>query len=394
MELFLLALAGLIASFFFAGAEAAFTNFNRIRLAAWKRKQKRFLKGTLYFTNRPENFFSTILIGNNFSSILYSTFATVFLIRYLDETTAWALLTIIVVYFGEIFPKTLFRSFADRIIVPTLTLVYGIFQILKPIIFVLNRFINIILKFFGARNQETKEYFSREELHFLLHAGTEEEEKKYISNVLQFKDVKVREAMIPRADVVAVKEGSNWDTVVELLSNQDLNFLVVFNESLDNISGVLFAYELLNFEENIWDLVRPVSYVPDNKSCAQLLREFQSKNITVAVVLDEYGGTAGIVTMDDLIDEVFGEVEAEGQIRTLNDHTWLLDARIELDILESQFELNFEDSEAETLAGYILEQTGSIPETGQEVEFDQFRIQVTKATPNRIFEIKLIKKQK
>ncbi len=393
MEIFFLALAGLIGSFFFAGTEAAFTNFNKIRIAAWKRRKRRLLKATVYFTDKPDDFFSTILIGNNFSSILYSTFATVFLVRFLDETTAWALLTLVIVYFGEIFPKTLFRSLADRIILPNLTAVYGFYLILKPVIFFLNRFINLFLKLFGAPQQESNDYFSREELHLLLHAGTEEEEeKKYISNVLQFRDVKVREAMIPRADVVAVKEGSDWNTVVDLLSNQELNFLIVVNESLDNIRGVLFAYELLSGEEDIWNLVRPVRYVPENKSCARLLREFQADSITVAVVLDEYGGTAGIVTMDDLVDEVFGEVEAEGQIRVLNDHTWILDARIKLDVLEAQFNFNFADSEAETLAGYVLEQTGSIPEPGREIEFEHFRIEITRATPKRISEVKLIKK--
>ncbi len=393
MDLFL-ALVGLAGSFFFAGTESAFTNFNRIRLAAWKREQKRFIKATDFFTEQPEDFFSTILIGNNFSSILYTTFITVVLIRFLDESVAWALLTVIIVYFGEIFPKTLFRMMADRIVRPSLTVVYAIYFLLKPLISVLNRFINLFLNLLGVRHKEVRDYFSREELHFLLHAGTDEpDEQKYISNILEFKTVKVREAMIPRAEVVAVKADSDWDTVVDVLSEYDLNFVMMYDDSIDNITGVLFAYELLNGDTDISERIRPVRFVPENKSCAALLREFQDENITVAVVVDEYGGTAGIVTLDDLVDEVFGEVEEEGQIRALNDHTWLLDARVELDMLEEQLGLDFGASEAETLAGFVLEQTGTIPKPGHKLDFNTIHLEVIEASAKRISKIKLIKER-
>ena len=245
-----LAIIGLVASFFFAGTEAAFTSFNKIRLDAWKKSRKRLVKPTLYFTQQPEDFFSTILIGNNFASILYSTFATVWLIRYLDETLAWALLTLLVVYFGEIFPKTVFRSLADFLVLQTLMLVYWIYFLLKPLIYILNRFVDLFLKWLGVEHQPVRDYFSRDELHLLLHAGSAtQHEQKYISNVLHFKDVKVKEAMIPRPDVVHLDVSAGLDVVLDKFMETDLGFMVICDGSMDNIRGVIFAYELLHSQK-------------------------------------------------------------------------------------------------------------------------------------------------
>lgn len=389
---FLLALSGLIASFFFAGAEAAYTAFNKIRLDIWARQKKRFIQSALFFQKKPEDFFSTILIGNNFANILYTTFATVFIINYVNETTSWLLITGIVLFFGEIFPKTLFRSLADKIILQVLMVVRLIYIILKPVIFVLNAFINFFLKILHITHKPVMDYFSKDEFQVFLHAGLAQDEKqKFISNVIQFKDVKVREAMIPRTELVAVEEPSSWDEAYQGLMNSGLPFILFYKESLDQITRAAFAYEFLEVQDNLNDIGLPLEVVPEMKSCAKLMKEFQQNNITIAMVVDEYGGTAGVVTMDDLIDEVFGEVESEGQIKALNQHTWLLDGSVELDIISEFLELRLDNIQNETIAGFVLEKTGSIPNEGAFIEFPDFRIEIIRASHKRIKQVKLIK---
>jgi len=391
MDIFLAA-AGLLASFFFAGSESAFTAYNKIRLDIWDKQKKRFISAAIFFQKEPEDFFSTILIGNNFANILYTTFATVWLIGYIDESIAWVLITIVVLFFGEIFPKTLFRSLADKIILQTLAIVRIFFWLFKPLIYSLNFLIDIILKIAGIKHKSVMNYFSRDELQMLLHSGVgRNEEQKYISNVLQLKDVKVREAMIPRTELMAAENSSDWDTLYDNMIQHNASFILLYSDSIDNITGVLFAYDLFRSERDIAKLNRPLRYVPENKSCAQLLREFQRDNISLAVVVDEYGGTAGLVTMDDLIEEVFGEVEPLGQVKALNQHTWLLDARIEIDLLEELLDISFEDIQLETVAGLILEKTGTIPAEGARIEFTNFRIEIVRATRKRILKVKLIK---
>lgn len=391
MEIFL-AIAGLLASFFFAGSEAAYTAFNKIRLDIWTRQKKRFIQSALFFQKEPQDFFSTILIGNNFANILYTTFATVFLLRYVDKTIAWVLITAVVLFFGEIFPKTLFRSFADKIVLQVLMLVRVIYLLFKPIIFILNTFIDLFLRLLHIGHKPIMDYFSKDEFQLLLHAGVaRDDEQKYISNVLQFKDVKVREAMIPRIDLVAVDEKSSWDLAYQTIMDGGLSYILLYRESLDQITRAVFVYELFEEQSSLKDLGRPLSVVPESKSCAKLLKEFQRENTSIAVVVDEYGGTAGVVTMDDIIDEVFGEVEAAGQIKALNQHTWLLTGRIELDQLQELLDIEFENTHVETIAGLILEKVGQIPKPGQEIEFEGFRVIIVESTQTQITKIKLIR---
>jgi len=394
-----LMIIGLLATFFFAGSEAAYTVFNKIRLDVWRKQGKRHTTSLKKFIERPEEFFSTILIGNNLANVLYTTFATAFLIRFYDETTAWFIITLIVLFFGEIYPKTLFRHLSDRIILPVSWLSRLFYWLFKPAIFVLNHLIDVFLDFLHIQHESIREYFSREEMEHFLRGGlgsraVDLQRKEYISNVLEFSDVKVREAMTPRTEIVGADDSATPDAVLDLMIRHNTQQVVIFHHDLDDVRGMVFAFDLLEPPERLTDIIHPLKYVPENKSCAGLLKEFQRDNITVALVVDEYGGTAGLITMDDLIEEVFGDLyrqEDEPQIKALNDHTWLVDARYELDALNEKLGLNLAAEESETLAGMILEHLGKIPRQGEVLRLGNMRIEIVKATKNRIIQIKLIK---
>lgn len=396
---FYLAIAGLLLSFFFAGSEIAFTSFNKLRLDVWFKQRVPFAGNATRFVQKPEEFFSTILVGNNLANILCTTFATYILIAFYDETVSWLIITGAVLFFGEILPKTLFRPIADKIILKVLLLVRLFYFLLKPFISVINYFVERFLRWLGVKYTAVMTYFSREEMKLLLHEGYDymksESEQKYLSNILQFTESRVREAMTHRAEMIAAPQKAKRSEILQLMADHRLSRIPIYDTTLDNIIGIVLLVDLLRTEKPYArDIMREVIFVPENKSCLQLLREFQTRNISSAIVLDEYGGTAGIVTVDDLVEELFGEFQQSGdltpQIRALNSFTWLVDARMELDELGELLNIDFPDIEEETLAGFLLRQLGRIPKTGEVKVFNNFRVEIVQASPKKIEKVKII----
>ncbi|MEJ2054888.1 MAG: hemolysin family protein, partial [Calditrichaceae bacterium] len=272
--------------------------------------------------------------------------------------------------------------------------------LLKPVIAVINFLVETILKIFRVEPQNFSTYFSREEMELLLSTGyktpsDEGFEQVYIKRVLGLSASKVREAMIPRTDIIACQQNTGREVLQDLMIENRKMRIPVFEKDIDSITGVVYLYDTIQSEtDEISSIIKQVPFVPDNKNCLELLREFQDKNISTAIVLDEYGGTAGMVTTDDLIEEVFGEFQQAGeitpQIKALNNFTWLVDAKVELDELTDLFGLEFEETESETLAGYILEKTGKIPKNEEICVFEQFRIEIIEASEKRIEKVKII----
>lgn len=396
---FYLAITGLLLSFFFAGSEIAFTSFNKLRLDIWLKRQVPFAGTAARFVQKPEEFFSTILVGNNLANILCTTFATYILIAFYDETITWLIITVVVLVFGEIIPKTLFRPLADKIVLKTLFLVRLFFFLLKPFITSINYFVERFLLLLGVKHTAVMTYFSRDEMKLLIHEGygllRSKSEQKYIRNILEFSESRVREAMTPRAEMIAVPQKVKMSEIQQLLADNRLSRIPIYDATLDNIIGIVLMVDLLRTNKtHPRDIMREVTFVPENKSCLQLLREFQTRNISSAIVLDEYGGTAGIVTVDDLIEELFGEFQQAGeltpQIRALNSFTWLVDARMELDELGELLKIDFPVIEEETLAGFLLRQLGHIPKAGEVKVFKNFRVEIVQASPKKIEKVKII----
>jgi len=393
-----LALLGILLSAIFAGAEAAYTVFNKLRLEIWKKQKVPLLKPLLFFQQHPEDFFSTILFGNNVSNILTTTFATVFLIRFMGKGTTWLVITFSILLIGEIIPKSLFRSMVNAVIRPVLYIVYIFFWLLNPFIKLLNILVDLTLSIFKIQHEPTHYFFSRDELELLLKeglGGEENPELKYIDKILDFGSIKVREAMTPRTELIAAPETIDIESLKELFIKHNIMHIPIYQDNLDNIKGIVFLYDLFDNPASLSKIIKPLEMVPENISCAQLMREFKSKNISVALVVDEYGGTAGLVTMDDLIDTMFGDFtevfEKVPKIRALNDHTWLMDGNFPLDELADIVELNFPQDDYETIAGLVLQKTGRIPQANEVIHFEDFRIVVVRATRHKILEVKLIK---
>ncbi len=398
-----IAFIGLIFSSLYAGTESAFLSFNKIKLDIWKKEKRKFIANADFFFNNPEEFFTTILVGNNFSNIIYSTFATIFLLNYFDEFLSWVLLTFVVLFLGEIYPKTMARLHSDRVILKLLLIIRGVYFLFKPLVATINLLLSFFMRMLNLEQEPMLSFFSREEIETLIQQSSasilkHNQERKYVDKALDFSEVKVREALTPRTEVVALELNDSIDDMETVIEKYGHSRIPVYKDNMDNIIGVVFMYDLLEKPQTIREIIKPVQTTFENKSCAELLKEFQKKNISIAIVLDEYGGLEGIVTSTDLIEVIFGEFYRRGEegyiIKKLNRFTYEVDARIDLDELSEHIGLDFPEGEYETLSGFILYEAGRILQIGEFLEFDNFYIEITAATPNKIIRVKIVIKNK
>ena len=318
----------------------------------------------------------------------------------MGKGTSWIVITFSILVFGEIIPKSLFRSMVNILIRPVLFIVYIFYWLLSPFIKLLNILVDLVLSLFRIQHETTHYFFSRDELELLLKEGLGGEEKenpelKYIDKILDFGSIKIREAMTPRTELIAASEFTEIEALKELFIKHGVMHIPVYQKDLDSIKGIVFLYDLFDNPASVSEIVKPLEMFPENISCARLMKEFKRKNISVALVVDEYGGTAGLVTMDDLIDTMFGDFpevfDKVPQIRALNNHTWQMDGNFPLDELQDIVDLEFLEGEYETIAGLILHKTGYIPQTNETISFDDFRVIVSHVDKHKILEVNLIK---
>jgi CBS domain containing-hemolysin-like protein len=398
----LIGIIGLVLSFLFAGAETAYITTNKIRFELWLRNKYKSAQYAEKFFRDPELFISTTLVGNNIANIIATSYSTVYLINYINETTTWLVITIFVLIFGEILPKALFRIFDDLIILIIIYPIRFFHFVLKPIIWIVNLVSSGILSIFGMKSHSVKVFFSKEDVTLLLNEGKmagiiEEKDHKIISKVLELPDTLVREAMIPRTQIEAVDIKLSIKKIRTFMSKKGFTKVPVYKNDIDHIIGVIFMYDLFQNIKSIKEAIKPVTFTPENKKCNELLKEFKKNNTSIAIVIDEYGGTAGLVTTEDLIEELFGEFDdaSDGIIKTIlkiNKNTWEIDAFETIDTINEQLKLNLPEENYETISGLVLSELGRIPEKGEQMVIHNCRLIVTQAKSNKIEKIRLIKR--
>ena len=398
----IISIAGLILSFFFAGSETAFITTNRVRFEIWVRqKRKSALAAKNYFDN-PEIFLSTTLVGNNLANIMTSSYATVYLIQYIDQTYAWIFITFTLLFIGEILPKVIFRSHANFLILKLIYVVRFFHFILRPIILLSQQISSITLRIMNIRKEVNENLLDKKDIAVLVNEArisgiVDRDGQRIISNVLDLPKRLVREAMIPRTSINAVDYKKGLAGLNKIISRSGNTKIPVYRGSVDNIIGVVFLYDLLAGAQSIDDIIKPVQYIPENKKCNEMLREFRDTNTSIAVVIDEYGGTAGIVTVEDLIEELFGEIEekdlrSRSGIRALNKTTFQIRSEVTTESIEEDLGIIIPAGNYETIGGYFIARIGHIPVIGETVETDKFRLVVTRADRKRIIELRLIVK--
>jgi len=408
-------------SAFFSGMEIAYFTANRFRIEL-KSKQGlvggRIMSG---FVHRPAEFLGLILVGNNFALVVYgsvmSTLLELPVRQWLGTTYATPTLellvqsvlsTLVVLVLGEFLPKSLFTLAADRLLlslaVPVQVCYYLFYPLVKGVVWISRG----LLGLFGLGSDDERLIFGKQDLDHLLQdkSGKAEgghaesaAELEYLQNALSFTEVRVRSCMVPRTELVAVSSTESPDHLRKLFAESEHSKILVYEGTIDHITGYVHFQSMLGNPASIAMVTLPIPIVPESKSAMDLLREFNVHRKSMALVVDEFGVTSGIVTVEDLIEEIFGEIEDEHDSEDLveeviSEAEYLFSARLEVDYLNEQYDLNLKTGDYTTLGGLILAYNPDIPGPGKEISLPGFLCTIVKVNRTRIELVRLKRRER
>ena len=402
----------ILLSAFFSGMEIAFVSANKMHIELEKKRAGFIPKILTKITQKSSKFITTMLVGNNISLVIYSYYMGSLLLKLLpvDGLNEFSILllqtvasTLVILITAEFLPKTIFRIYANEVlkifVVPAYVF-YVIFHFFSEFITLISDFFLRI--FFKTKYDEQQTEFSKEELgnyiNEQLETGNDEEvdsEIQIFQNALIFQNVKAREVMVPRTDIVAVEIHETVTNLKKLFIDTGLSKILVYKSSLDDVLGYVNAFELFKKPKMIKSILLPLELVPESMMINDILNSLMKKRKSVAVVVDEYGGTSGMITVEDIVEELFGEIEDEhdSQVfleKKISDHQFNFSARLEVDYLNEEYNVNLPKSEAyETLGGFIIEHTENIPDEKEVLEIDNFEIKILKMSGAKIDEVLL-----
>ena len=403
----------LLFSAFFSGLEIAFVTSNKLRFELDK-KQRNLTSSILsVFYRNPQQFISTMLVGNNICLVIYGLLMAQVMTpwlsfmgsQFLITLTQTILATIIVLFTGEFLPKTIFRVNPNLFLRFFSWLLLIFYFILYPI----SRFSTWIsikaLRLFGLKiSFTTKEnVFSRIDLNYLLQESFEnpesekelENEVKIFQNALDFSKVKLRDCFVPRTEIVALDYESNIEALKEAFIETGFSKIPIFKGDVDNIIGYIHSSEMFEHQKDWKKQINQIPIVPENMAAQKLMKMFLTQKKSIAVVVDEFGGTAGIVTLEDIMEEIFGEIEDEHDVQDYiaektGENEYLFSGRLEVETINSRFNLNLPESDDyETIAGFVLHNHQHFPKMNEVVRIDRFSIKCMKVTNNRIELVKV-----
>jgi len=401
----------LLLSAFFSGMEIAFTSKNRLKLEIDRKQSRMFDRIADIFSRHPGQYITTILVGNNIALVIYSLYMSL-LLRGIFYALGWesitrngsvaietAVSTVIIIFFAEFLPKSVFRNnpnFYYRALAPV---IYFFYLLLYPIARLTTLISHGILRLTGRRVEErtTTHSFDREDLASLLDTNSSEprpepdNELKLFQNALDFADLRVRDCMVPRVDVEAVDID---DTTIEQLTarfvDSKYSRIFVWRKSIDNIIGYINSKSLFTRPAGISDVMMQVNFVPETMPLQLVLQNFIKHRTNIAVVIDEFGGTAGVISLEDVLEQIFGEIEDEHDVPDLTEKQvgpdeYVLSCRLEVKYLNEKYGLGIEESrEYDTLAGFIIFNYEGIPTAGETVFVGGLQVRILRTTRSRI----------
>ena len=391
----------IVISGFFAGSEMAYVVASKIKIEIRARKKELGAKNAYFFENRPQEFFSVILIGNNVVNIAFASISTIILAAAfgLHEISILLISTFFLLIFGELIPKYLSRELADRVILVSAVPLRILYFILYPFIKITSSLSSFLTQSSNVSEENIKYLFSKEDIESLVkesHAAgmVNKSESDIISKVFTLGEQRVYEAMRPRTDITGIEITQDINEVLNTFIESGYSKLPVYEDNLDNIKGVIYANDIFKFPVNITGILREVIFVPETKKSFEMLNEFLRKRVSIAVVIDEFGGTAGLVTMEDIIEELFGEIEDEYDVeedicRKISPGEYIISGKVEIDYINEKFNLGIPVGDYETIGGYISYNLGRIPPQGETITINNFTILIARATQTKIDMVRL-----
>ncbi len=403
----------MIFSAFFSGMEIAFVSSNRMLAEMDKDKQGFSSRLLQNFYHHPNNFVSTMLVGNNIALVVYGI-----LIAQLFDNTIFKgmdaaftvpadtiLSTLIVLFTGEFLPKTLFKSNPNRLLTIFAIPAYLCYVVLWPISRFSTMLSRIILRIFGFKVEKEKndDAFTKVDLDYLVQTSIDnaeneddiDEEVKIFQNALDFADTKVRDCMVPRTEIKAVEDNCSLDDLMTVFVDSGKSKIIVYHEDIDHITGYIHSAEMFREPEKWLENIQQMPFVPETMTARKLMQMFLQQKKSLAVVVDEFGGTSGIVSLEDIVEEIFGEIEDEHDssnlvAKRLSDGEYMLSGRLEIDAINEKFDLDLPESEDYmTLGGLILHYYQSFPKLNEIVKIGRFEFRIIKNTMTKIELVKL-----
>ena len=392
----------LLLSAFFSSSEIAFIVGNKIKIEIRARKKNLSALNARYFINNPDQFFSTILISNSAVNIAFASLSSIFLSKLfgLKEFEILLITTALILLFGELIPKYFGRELADRLVLIAAIPLRVIAITLYPLVKITSKISLLLSRTNLKEEEEIQHLFDKEDIQNLIEESSEagkmdEEQSDIISKVIDIREQRVYEAMTPRTDIVGIEIISSIQEVLKTFIDSGYSKLPVYDENLDNIKGVVFSKDIFKQPDDLKTVMRDVVFVPETKKSLEMLNEFLDKQFSIAIVVDEFGGTAGILTVEDLIEELFGEIRDEFDdvdekiAKKIDTNSFLVNGKIEIDYLNEELDFHIPEGDYETIAGYVTFRIGRIPVKGETFKINNLSVQILKADKTKIDLLKL-----
>jgi len=418
MENWIIIIISLIFSAFFSGLEMAFISSNKLLIELDKTKGLLSGKINSKLVKHPSDFIATMLVGNNVSLVIYgivmaivlephiiSILPSFFVSDFMVLIIQTILSTLLILITAEFLPKVLFRVNPNNVLKIMAVPVAIFYFLFYPVVYMVVILSKLLLKAFGKGDFSNEPLvFSNLDMgNYLKESNMEDSEKKEIAhelqifqNAIEFPNIKVRECMIPRTEIIAFDETESIEHIKQLFIETNLSKILIYNGNIDNIIGYVHTFEMYKAPKTITSILKPVLIVPETMLAKKLLTVFIQQNKSIAVVVDEFGGTSGMLTMEDVIEEIFGEIEDEHDIdnlveKKINDDEYILSARLEIDYINDKYQLHLSKSnDYETLAGLIINYHESIPQLNEEIKIEKFLFRILKVSKTHIDLVKLI----
>lgn len=405
----------ILLSGFFSASETALTAFKASDIEEIEKKNKRVASLLKKWLKNPNEILTGMLLGNNIVNILASSIATAVTIKLMGNSKGslaivTIIMTILILIFGEITPKIIAKNNSKGFSKTVISPIYYFGLLMKPFVKILMWISLVIGRILGI-NVESQKIITEEDLISFVNVGEaegiiEEEEKEMIHSIVGLGETHAKEIMTPRTSMFAVEDIQTLNDIWEDMMKAGFSRIPVYEKSIDNIIGILYTKDVLNYlkghttEIQVKELIREAYFVPETKSIIEILEEFKSKKVHMAIVLDEYGGTVGVLTIEDLLEEIVGEIrdefdtEEEETIKEIEENHYEVDAMLDIETINKILEIALPLSEDyESLGGLIMSVLGKIPEVGDEIEIENLQIKVKEIEKMRVSKAEIIKKE-
>lgn len=399
----------LVLSALFSASETALMSLSKIRVKQMIENREKGANRINKLLSDPSRLLSAILIGNNVVNIGASSLMTSLAIDAFGNTgvgVATGIMTLLILVFGEITPKSLAAKNSEKISVRLSGFIEFVTNLLTPISFVLNIITDFLVKLLGGEVDKKKPFITQEELKTIVNVSYKEgvlegEEKDMIYNVFDFSDSQVNDVMVPRTEIVAIDVDLPYEEIIKIINKEQYSRIPVYENTIDNIIGILYVKDLLFLDvnkESPFDLrkyIRQPYFTPEYKSIKELFKEMRTNRNHMVVIIDEYGGTEGIVTIEDVVEEIVGDIEDEydkkiKEIEVIKEDEYLVNGNVRIDTINELIGTHIESKDFDTIAGFVIGIIDRLPEAGEEIEYENIRFIIENIDRNRIKKIRIL----